>query len=335
MLQAAVVITMALACNSLHAQSGRQTIERKMDEYRKAYSDIEFILLYQLADYQQLLPLDESLGASLSNVDYEHPESARMTLVESQAYRIALMLNNGMGSSTLFRTPDALIASKPYACLITWPNALFDEDPLAATRFIYNLDEDVIRKIPDSRRIDNHEFVEFSIDHEVFHCIDAYMNGPMFPRTSDPIRACCDRARSELRADTFAAMSHLSRYPSGKEFLVNLGNARTLNLLDLDVEHYTANMLKELVELSEVEATLDIRARVKKSLKVASQLAPSYESHRQFLATVLAALNELGVDENNLADEYEDLAYEKLNRDEVKALCDRIMQSHSAVHGPH
>jgi len=285
-----------------------------------------------MKDYENLLPLTKSLGESLSNADYEHPEELRITLIEAQEYRIKTLLHNGMGSSTLFKTSDASVTKKPYTCLITWGDLLFNEDPLSATRFMYDLDETVLESMPVQLLIDNHDFLMFSIDHEVFHCIDAFTNGPMFLRTTDPTKSCCNRARSELRADTYAAMAHLSRHPDKKDFLLNIGNARTLNLLNWDVQHYTSERLYEISKIPGITVTQDIKTLVRQSLELANKLAPTYTDHRQFLVNLWAALRELGVDESVVPSDLEILAEEQPQEDKVKVICDKINKAHSAVH---
>ena len=324
-------LLLVLPSTSLYAHYSRDLVDERIATYSQAYPEIEFRVLYDLPAYHALLPLSRSLGASVSNVDYEHPADLRMTLVEAQGYRIMHMLENGMGSATLFYNPDAAITYRPYTCLITWFDMSLD-DPLAATRFIYNVSEETLESMPESRRIDNLDFLMFSIDHEVFHCIDSYVHGYTFPKTMDEIDACCSRARAELRADTFAALSHLSRHPDRKTFLINLGNARTLNLLDWDLEHYTGYMFDEVVALNDIPRP-DIKTLVVQAMRLSEQLAPLYRSHTQFLATVWAALQTLSADRVNMPAEYAGAKGETVRLQDVKSLCNRILESHTAVHG--
>ena len=302
-----LVIVLSVEALSVSAQTGSFLVSERISQYRQAYPEIEFKLLYTMEDYDEILPLTESLGKDLSNPEYEHPEDARITLVEAQEYRIARLIDNDMSSATLFKTPNANITDHPYVCLITMNHQLSDWDPLAATRFMYDLDEETIRTMPISLRLNNRDFLLFTIDHEIFHCIDTYTNGFLFPKTLDEITASKNRARAEIRTEAFAAMAHLSRQPDGKNFLNNLANARTLNLFSWDVEHYTAEVLNRVVETSELITTEDIRILVEQSTKMASGMTPTLLDYKEFIVAVWAALEEYGVDVYKLPAYYEDL----------------------------
>lgn len=174
-----IFVILLVAVVSVTAQSGNQLIEGLITIYTRAYPEIEFRLLNTMEDYDRLLPLTKSLGEDLSNLDYEHPKEVRITLVEAQQYRIATLLYHDVGSATLFKTPSAAVTEKPYTCLITSNRKLLDEDPLAATRFMYGLPETILESMPESLRISNHDLLLYAVDHEVFHCVDAYVNGPL------------------------------------------------------------------------------------------------------------------------------------------------------------
>lgn len=316
----AILIVLSLAPYCASAQSISPLIDKLISHYKETYPEIEFTLLLNRADLDQLLPLTNSLGKDLSNVDYEHPEEARITLVEAQEYRLSLQISNGNGSATLFKTPNARITKKPYVCLITLDLSFLDAEPLAATRFMYDIDEETLSSLPESFQLDNHDFFLYTIDHEIFHCIDAYTNGFLYPRTRDPIKSCLDRFRIELRTEIYSAMAHLSRQPNGKRFLKNLATARTVNLLSGDVEHYTREALHMLVENDELNISSDIKTLAEEAMRFAEKLTPDYADHKEFLVAAWAALEELGVDGYVLLTDYPELAIETPLPENVKAL---------------
>jgi|GEM_PF-1484055 len=314
------------------AQPYTQLIDDHIARYRHAFPAIEFKLLHKNEDLNQLFPLTDSLGEGLSNVDYEHLEEARVTLVEAQEHRIGMMIDNDMSSATLFKTPNARVTDKPYVCLITLNHIPPGEDPLAATRFIYDLDEATLVSMPESLRIDNKNFLLYSIDHEIFHCLDAYTNGALFPMTHDEIKASKDRARIELRTEIFAAMSHIARQPDQKGFLRKLANARTLNILSWDVEHYTSEVLYQLADKAESFTDSDITAIVQKSMKLSEKMAPTFPDYKEFLVTAWAVLEELGINTYQLPSHYAELADELSPKpDKVNALTNEIKMVNSAI----
>ena len=143
-------IVLLFSVYSSSANTPTQLIDKQITLYRAAYPEIEFKLLYKMADFDQLMPLTHSLGEDLSNVDYEHPDDLRITLVEAQEYRIAFQLTNGNGTATLFKTPNARITNKPYTCLITLSIPLLNEAASAATQFMYDIGDDTFKSIPES-----------------------------------------------------------------------------------------------------------------------------------------------------------------------------------------
>lgn len=313
------------------AQPNSQLIGEQLTIYREAYPEIEFKLLHSRTDFDQLIPLTDSLGEGLSNVDYEHPGNLRITLVEAQEYRIALHLNNGNGTATLFKTPNARITKKPYTCLLTLNLSLLDESTLAASRFMYDLDDEALTSIAESNLINNHDFLMYSIDHEVFHCIDAYTNGFMYPKTRDPVKSLLDRCRAERRAEIFAAMAHLSRQPTGKKFLLNLANARTLSLLNADVEHYTSDVLIMMVESSKSNNTLGIQELVRKSMRIAEDHELSFTEHKEFIVTLWAVLEGFEIDADFIFTEYPELALEVSSPDKVESLRSKITNAQAVI----
>ena len=325
-------IILSLPAYSASAQVNSQLIDEQLSFYGKAYPEIDFVLLYKMEDFDQLTPLTSSLGEDLSNVDYEHPDNLRLTLVEAHEYRITLQLENGNASATLFNTPNALNSKKPYACLITFSFPLQAESMLAATRFMYDLDEDALDSLPESYHLDNQDFMQYSIDHEVFHCIDAYTNGFLYPRTQDQIKVSLDRIRVEERAEIFASLAHLSRQPNGMKFLKSLATARTVNLLSGDIAHYTSDVLYMLAESNERKISDDIKTLVEQSMHLADDLVPSYTEHKEYLVTLWTVLKEFGIDTDILFSDYPELALVNSSPEQVIKMRNTINTTLTAIH---
>ena len=324
-------VMQSLFVPSSFAQATSQLIDDRISLYKKAYPQIEFILLHSKADFDQLLPLTSSLGKDLSNVDYEHPDSTRVGLIEAQEYRIAFQLDIGNGTATLFKTPNARITNKPYTCLVTLNIPLLDDSALAASRFMYDMDDAALSSLSEPYLIDNKDFLVYSIDHEVFHCVDAYSNGFLFAMTQDPVKSSLDRSRAELRAEIFAAIAHLSRQPNGKRFLLNQAIARTLSLLSGDVEHYTSDVLIMLVESSEQNDTHDIKALVKKSMRLADDHAVSYAEYKQFLVDLRTVFEDFDIDTDTLFTKYPGLADNVPSNKNVESLRNAINMAKVAI----
>ncbi len=309
-------------------------IEKRINQFSQAYPEITFRLLHDIGDLEPLLPLAENMGDDLSNVDYEHPQDLRMTLVEVQEYRIALMLKNDMGSATLFRTPNQELNDTPYLCMITLNRPLLAQDSLAATQFMYPLDETTLASVPKELQLNDLHFLLFSLDHELFHCINIYQNGPAFMQTADPVKANHDRKVSELRSEIFASIAHLARHPDNRELITGIATARTLNLLGGDAEHYSASVLYSLYAMEITTAEDDIGKLTKIALQLADSHTPTYAEYREHLVATRAAIKGFGIDPDALSDDYALLADDIPVPEKVEMITKQIMDALSAVGMP-
>ena len=280
-MRTALTLWLMLFSLSVFSQSSHQLVNERLDDYREAYADIEFILLTSTDDFAEIHPLSQSLGKGVENLDYEHPDELRQQLIEVQEYRIDLMLDSGAGSASLFSTPRATVTSKPYSCLITLNKILLGSDPLAATRMMYNFSEEDLELIPPKLQLDNREFLLYTVDHEVFHCVDAYMHGFMYPQTFDPLKACGDRAIAELKSEIFSAMAHVSRNGEKTGLLSSLAAARTLALLDWDVEHFTRDVLHD-ISRNQLTVYSNINNLVPDAMEYFKEVRPTQEEYKTF-----------------------------------------------------
>lgn len=227
-----------------------QLVASRLADYTNVFPEVAFYHLRGPADLAKLNQLTKQLGNGASNVDYEHPPKLRKLLLEAQMGRIELMLNYSMPSSTLFKTGENSLFHKPYLCVITLDENIFLTDQLAATRFITGQDKITTRNFPTNTVLDNQTFINFTIDHEVFHCLDAYLNGPTRPKTKSQLTASYHDYRAEIRADSYAALMHrMSSRPDS--FLFNLANYRSLNIIYWDITHYTSPAIRQILHLKD------------------------------------------------------------------------------------
>ena len=314
------------------AQPSDLLVTEQIARYQKEYPDIEFMLLHAAEDYKAMLPLVDSLGEEATNPEYEHPEEARITLLEAQEHRIGMLLENDMSSATLFKTPNSNITDKPYLCVVTMSHQLSDWNPIAATLFMYNLDEDIVKTMPISMRLDNRKFLAYTIDHEVFHCIDVYKNGFLFPMTSDEVVASRNRARAEMRAEAFAALAHITRHPDAKQFISNIANARTLNLLDWDIEHYTVDVLNKAIDAHTLHMPEDTKQLAQDSVQLASEVTPTLSEYKEFVIATELAIEKLGANIQGIPAYYVELIQDiPLNPDKVDIISDQIERAYLAI----
>jgi hypothetical protein len=173
------------------------------------------------------------LGTRAANLDYEHRNESRGILVDLQVHRIGLMMESQSPSATLFDLgPDSRFPN-PLVCVITLDPEPFESDAIAAAHFL-----GVADTIATRGPVDNREFLRFTVDHEVFHCLDAYANGPIYSMNSSDQVRMQEEQQAESRADYFAALSHLAEGGDWK-LVRHLLLARQRGLQAGDSAHYT------------------------------------------------------------------------------------------------
>lgn len=271
-------------------------ITQRLSEYINYYPDIHFILYESNSRLSELKELTTKLGAGASNVDYEHPGDVRELLLQTQIARIALMLENSMPSSTLFKTGQASNYKKPYVCLLTLDINSFTTETLASTRFMSDGFEQMLSDYPNNFAIQNIDFLLFSLNHEVFHCLDSYLNGAVFKMTYSELEACYYRFRSEQRADIFAALSHRISNSEDELFLQKIKRFRTLALSIGDFEHYSSPVLEQSILLDKnIIPVAGTRPLVNFAMDYADKIVAPFGKHITFMTSAVYAMTEEGL----------------------------------------
>ena len=223
-------------------------IANQFEQYQVDYPDIHFLHLGG-TDLKTVAELPGLLGKGAINVDYEHDADSSEILLEAQFGRIHTMVANGMPSSTLFRVNEDSGFKRPFVCVVTLDAKVLSENPEMATRIMLGDVDPTVAGVRDEARLNNASFASFTVDHEIFHCLDAYLNGPTFTKTFDQMEACYQRFVAEQRADLFATAMYRRRSPQDQGFLQQLHHYRTLTLLDWDTDHYTSSVMEAVQAL--------------------------------------------------------------------------------------
>ncbi|UCE89844.1 MAG: hypothetical protein JSW10_03175 [Pseudomonadota bacterium] len=310
-------------------------VEQRIAQYHKAFPQIAFVQLRDLEDLAPLLPLANSLGADASNVDYEHPADLRQTLLDVQTQRLTQMLIHGLPSATLFRVNDAPLTARPLVCLLTMDERNFVHHPRAATAFMTDFLDEQLTRVPESSVLDNTAFVHYTLDHELFHCVDGFRNGALYPRTLSDIQSCYHHHRAELRAEIFAALAHLARYPTQRGFLSSLARIRALGLLSWDPTHYTVPALRQLAALpAHGVPNEDIVGLVDLAEQKALHLSPELGEHQRFMVAAYHLARRNGLAASEFPPETAALASFEPDISVLQALSAELQTALAAMQGP-
>jgi len=309
----------------------------RLAHYAYDFPEIKFIHLSNNEDYVSLEKALEQLGNSIRNVDYEFIESTRTILVEAQKERILFMLNNSAPSATLFSSGDNdYTVHQRYVCVITLDQAFLTRDQLSSTRFISGENDFYDNDIPAALVINNNNFLRYTVDHEAFHCIDAYINGPTRPLTTSNITASYSDFRSEQRADLYAALSFRMNSNNESEFINKLKQYRIVSLLDWDVTHYTSPALDMAMSISLYRVqNMSRRELALYSMREADHFVLSRDAYARFLASVYYLALELNIELAMLAPESTELLKRQYEREErvVEMIAKKIEQAKNKIAG--
>lgn len=328
-----ILIATLLTLSSITAQAS-EGVKLQLANYEDYYPEVNFIHLDGLSGFKYLNSLPMRLGIGASNVDYEHRPNARELLIETQMGRIEMMLEERMPSATLFLTGENSAFTQPYVCVITLDDTVLLSDPLAATRFITGTKAS--ENLPYQTSLDNGSFLLFTVDHEVFHCLDAYLNGPTRPMTRSQITASHSEFRAEQRADFYAALMHKSRPGSPDNFLRDVASFRTLSFNNWDITHYTAPILRRAISIDHSRIVhLDIEGLLSLSMHEADQFIMTRELYLRFLVSAVHAANILNIAEVSSSQVVSEIMQLKYKPDErlVSQIREDVILAQRAVSG--
>ncbi len=283
--------------------ASRATVDSMLAEYQTAYPKLRFAYLQDPLDSDRLDEIYNSFDDDAENVDYEHPRTARADLLAAQRQRIEIMLQEGLPSATLFKTGHAAASDADHVCVLTLDPAQFTGEAGAATRLLSEGLEFTTAAI-----LNNEQFLRFTVDHEIFHCLDAYLNGPTRPRTDSFVSASYHDYLAEQRADLYAGLAHQAREHGGEAFLRTVAMYRVFAILDWDIEHYSAPVLFNVANIDpSFSLGLTLPRRVRFAMGLADHWLASVQEYESFAVSAAAVSLE-----NNRAIAYSPL-YQELS----------------------
>ena len=275
----------------------RAILTEQLDLYARAFPDIRFLVLEGSENRAGILAaLSGFLGPEPVNLDYEHPPEMRATLVDASLGRIALMVHYQLPSATLFRS-DAPGHEGENVCVLTIDACAIARDDTRATRFMLDLTEDEIGRVPAERRLQCEEHLRFTFEHEAYHCLSVRYGGAQ-PMSHEALWAEYWHFRHENGADAYAMARHLQRHGEGSVFADNLRRVRGMALYGGDVDHWTRAALDRVLALSADElAGLSPTAVFERSNRIRDAIVPDYAAYLDYRRAAVEAMATLGVDE--------------------------------------
>ena len=271
-------------------------LKDRVDYYRHQYPDITFLVLQGGEDLiADMLALDLILGHQPSSLDYEHPEKLREDLMIASANRILYMLQHSMPSASLFKVNNP-IDWQANVCVLTINPAEVSADSIRATQNLLDLPREFVEKIPQDFRLQAGDYLEFVIDHEVYHCLYSMYVGPQ-KMSYKEFWAEYTSFLNEQGADAFALAMHINRRQKAQSFAENIMRIRGMALVSGDPDHLTCKALHQVVSIPPTElADMSVRGIFDTANRIQKRLTINYVEYIQYLASAVQAMKELGVD---------------------------------------
>lgn len=272
-----------------------QVIQKKLSFYADLFQDVDFVLLDSSGNVSRnMAALQKILGKDPTPLDYEHPESLRHELLLATLMRIELLLYTDVGSATMFKPGKESLANRKYVCVVTMDPMSMAKDDRSATRNLLSIDQKDFEQIPKANYLNSYAYLRFSLDHEIYHCLDTMTNGGM-PMSKLKYWGDYHMLREESAADTYGLLMHLSRQDSLDSFGRLIRQIRGLSLLSDDINHYTYVALG----LALKQEVKNLKNKDCNSLRIiANQIGKkvfaSYESYLRYAQAACKAVNHLG-----------------------------------------
>jgi hypothetical protein len=208
--------------------------------------------------------------------------------------RIIRMLRYQAPSAAMFRADNPL-GWQEHVCVLTISPHEVANDSIQATRNLLSLPIEVIRQIPRDFQLLPEDYLEFVIDHEIYHCLKSMYVGPQ-QRSHKQFWAEYNQFTEEQGADAFALGMHIKIRGEQSPFANNIRRIRGMSLYNGDPDHLTCKALQQVMEVPVADITgmstsqiFELANRIKDGLTI------DYPSYSQHLASAVQAMEELGV----------------------------------------
>jgi len=284
-------------------------VDRQLARYSRLIPELGFLRIYKTNGNSNGEAIVNRLPALLGNdavdMDYEHDETQNRDVVDLQFYRIAKMVEQGLPSATLFKLGADSVFDHRYLCVVTLDTRPFRRDPAYATSFMTSDIEPGLSVNRNEPYIRNEDFLRFTVDHEAFHCLDAYFNGAPFRKTSDPLTSHYDHYLSEMRADAYASLMFNLVRGHKKDFLARLATLRTQSLAATDTFHVSSDVIVAAARVCLAVDRLEPEEVINIATKLVDQTVPGLADYGEYMANVVAAIDRIGGSAREVMQAYE------------------------------
>jgi hypothetical protein len=272
-----------------------QMFSDRLEHYSGEFPDILFVKLGGAENWaQDLVTIAVLLGPEPASLDYEHPPEVREELMTLSFARLRLMLRHKAPSASLFRAADPSGRARA-VCVITVDPETIAHDDGTATGHLLSLPPGHDGRVPTDLELPHRVYLNFVIDHEIFHCLSSRHNGPQ-PQSFKPLWADFWHFREENGADAFAIAMHTRRHGQFGRFADNLKRLRATAIVAGDTNHWTYRALDTVMQDDPSGiATLSIAEVFEYATAIRDALVPDYDAYLRYVRSADIAMERLGL----------------------------------------
>ena len=289
-------------------------IKGKINYYNSMYPDIRFVHLEGGKDWTgELIAIITMLGSQVSAMDYEHPPELREDVMEVSLARLRRMLKYDIVSATQFRLGQDSIFERPQLCVITLNPDAFVASDRSATQYMLDVSDEVLEKIHPSRYLNHKDHLEFTLDHEAYHCLDSHYHGGA-PMTHETLGGEYHLFRRESIADAYAMAKHIKSRRKVTTYARNMVHYRALWLFTDSPNRCTFETIREVLKYPpDTLVTMSDMELGKLAIELRDGAVRPYDGYVRQRSAALKAAKVLGLDPALYGDQWCDC--EKMETD--------------------
>lgn len=271
----------------------QQIVGEQRGLYNRQFEEIQFVFLEGGEDWHEdVCTLNLLLGHQPSCLTYEHPPDLRQDLMDASLTVLIQMLRNEAPYSALFKA-DSPLGWRETICAVSLnPSNLASSDQVASA-YLFDLDAEQAAAIPQRKQLEARQFLHYLIDHEIYHCLDSFYNGPQ-PMSNEELWGEYYNFRRENGADAYALAMNIKRQGRVGDFARVIQDFRGMTIYQGDPDHWSYDAISRVLQLpaSELKDKTP-RDLFKQASRIRDSLVGDYPAYLTYRATAMEALLQL------------------------------------------
>lgn len=309
-------------------------IDAQLHMYRRAFPEIVFVHARGGERWRDdFVAIVALLGEAPSAMDYGHPPEFRGDVMDVSMQFMAFNLQQNIVSASLFRTDVHGVLKGMPLCVLTLNPDGYADTSLAATTYMLNLPEHLAQRIHPSRLLDPRDQLRYTVDHEVFHCLDSMRLGGA-PMTTKRFGGEYNQFLRESGADAFALAMHLQKQGASSLFAQNLCLVQALWLtMDGPNRNTFESVYKVYRQPESVYIGKTVTELFELADKVRKEAVGSYEFYLGQRAAEIQAAQALGYEPSDFGDDWARLAERPSDPKRVAYKIERLKHYYTRLFG--